>query len=82
MGMEVKILVGDSPEGSLKNEYESVVNKARQLGLELEASRLTNAYNGIRYHASNPDEETRRETIERFKKIASELREKIKEEAE
>lgn len=66
-------------EKSLKEEYESLLKKAKQFGLELEASRLTNSYNGIKYHASNPDEATRRETIERFKKIASELREKIAE---
>jgi hypothetical protein len=69
----------DPREKSLKEEYESLLNKAKQFGLELEASRLTNSFNGIRYHASNPDESTRRETIERFKKIASELREKIAE---
>jgi hypothetical protein len=69
----------DLPEKSLKDEYESLVKKAKQCGLELEASRLTNALNGIRYHASNPDEETRRQTIEQFNKIANELKEKIKE---
>ncbi len=73
-------MVSDPAERSLKDEYESLVGKAKQLGLELEASRLTNSYNSIKYHASNPDEETRRETIERFTKIAKELKEKIKEE--
>jgi len=72
--------VSDSPERPLKDEYESLVKKAKQLGLELEASRLTNSFNSIRYHAANPDEETRRETTERFNKIANELKEKIKEE--
>ena len=72
----------DSREKPLKDEYESLVKKAKQLGLELEASRLTNSFNSIRYHASNPDEETRRETTERFNKIANELKEKIKEEGE
>jgi hypothetical protein len=71
--------VGDSLDKSLKDEYESLVKKAKQFGLELEASRLTNSYSSIRYHASNPDEQARRETIERFNKIASELKEKIKE---
>jgi hypothetical protein len=74
--------VDDSTERPLKDEYESLLKKAKQLGLELEASRLTNSYNSIRYHASNPDEETRRETIARFNKIANELKEKIKEEEE
>jgi hypothetical protein len=74
--------VDDSQEKPLKDEYESLVKKAKQLGLELEASRLTNSFNSIRYHASNPDEETRRETTERFNKIANELKEKIKEEEE
>jgi hypothetical protein len=78
--MELKILMVDSEERSLKDEHESLVQKARQLGLELEASRLTNAYNSIRYHASNPDQETRKQTIQRFNKIASELKEKIEEE--
>jgi hypothetical protein len=73
-------VVSDPAERSLKDEYESLVGKAKQLGLELEASRLTNSYNSIKYHASNPDEEARRETIERFTKIAKELKEKIKEE--
>ncbi len=73
-------MVSDPAERSLKDEYESLVGKAKQLGLELEASRLTNSYNSIKYHASNPDEEARRETIERFTKIAKELKEKIKEE--
>ena len=73
-------MVSDPAERSLKDEYESLVGKAKQLGLELEASRLTNSYNSIKYHASNPDEETRRETIERFAKIAKDLKEKIKEE--
>jgi hypothetical protein len=73
-------VVSDPAERSLKDEYESLVGKAKQLGLELEASRLTNSYNSIKYHASNPDEEARRETIERFAKIAKELKEKIKEE--
>ncbi|MDQ3873813.1 MAG: hypothetical protein M3258_09425 [Thermoproteota archaeon] len=72
--------MSDPAERSLKDEYESLVGKAKQLGLELEASRLTNSYNSIKYHASNPDEEARRETIERFTKIAKELKEKIKEE--
>jgi len=67
----------DPQEKSLKDEYESLVKKAKQIGLELEASRLTNSYNSIRYHASNPDQETRTQTIEQFKKMASELREKI-----
>lgn len=74
--------MSDSPERPLKDEYESLVKKAKQLGLELEASRLTNSFNSIRYHASNPDEETRRETTKRFNEIANELKEKIKEEEE
>jgi hypothetical protein len=78
--MELKSLVSDLPERALKDEYESLLKKAKQLGLELEASRLTNSYNSIRYHASNPDEETRRDTIQRFNKIANELKEKIEEE--
>ena len=57
----------------------TLLKKAKQFGLELEASRLTSSFNSIRYHASNPDEETRRQTIEQFKKLASELREKIAE---
>jgi hypothetical protein len=76
---ELSIMDGDPQEKSLKDEYESLAKRAKQLGLELEASRLRNSYNSIRYHASNPDEETRRQTIEQFKKIASELREKITE---
>ena len=82
MAMVLKSIVGDSQERTLKDEYESLVKKAKQLGMELEASRLTNSYNSIRYHASNPDKETRRETTERFNKIANELREKIKDEDE
>lgn len=70
---------GDPQEKSLKDEYETLLNKAKQFGLELEASRLTSSFNSIRYHASNPDEETRRQTIEQFKKLASELREKLAE---
>ena len=72
--------MSDLPERALKDEYQSLLKKAKQLGLELEASRLTNSYNSIRYHASNPDEETRRDTIQRFNKIANELKEKIEEE--
>jgi hypothetical protein len=79
-GVELKSIVSDSSERHLKDEYESLVKKAKQLGLELEASRLTNSYNSIRYHASNPDEETRRETTLRFNKVANEVKEKIKEE--
>jgi predicted helicase len=77
--MELTILVSDLSGRSLNDEYESLIKKAKQFGLELEASRLRNAYNSIRYHASNPDEETRKQTIEQFNKIASELKEKIKE---
>ena len=73
----ISIMDGDPQEKSLKDEYETLLNKAKQFGLELEASRLTSSFNSIRYHASNPDEETRRQTIEQFKKMASELREKI-----
>jgi hypothetical protein len=75
----ISIMDGDPQEKSLKDEYETLLNKAKQFGLELEASRLTSSFNSIRYHASNPDEETRRQTIEQFKKLASELREKIAE---
>ena len=64
----ISIMDGDPQEKSLKDEYETLLNKAKQLGLELEASRLTSSFNSIRYHASNPDEETRRETIEQFKR--------------
>jgi hypothetical protein len=74
----VEILLDDSIEKSLKEEYESLVNKAKQIGLELEASRLTNSFNSIRYHSLNPDKETLRQTIEQFNKIATELKEKIK----
>jgi predicted helicase len=73
------MVAGDSLDRSLKDEYESLVNEAKQLGLELEASRLTNCYNSIRYHSSNPDQETRKQTIEKFNKIANELRQKIRE---
>lgn len=74
------IMSGNLQEKSLKNEYEILVKKAKQLGLELEASRLTSAYSSIKYHSLNPDEEARKNTIERFKNMAKELREKIKEE--
>jgi hypothetical protein len=77
--MKVTTLLSDLPDKSLNEEYEFLIKKAKQFRLELEASRLRNAYNGIRYHASNPDEETRKQTIEQFNKIASELKEKIKE---
>jgi hypothetical protein len=75
----VDVRVSESLDRSLIIEYESLMEKAKQFGLELEASRLRNSYNSIRYHASNPDEETRRQTIEQFNKIANELRYKIKE---
>ena len=75
----ISIMDGDPQEKSLKDEYETLLNKAKQFGLELEASRLTSSFNSIRYHASNPDEETRRQTIEQFKKMASELRDKLAE---
>ncbi len=75
----ISIMDGDPQEKSLKDEYETLLNKAKQFGLELEASRLTSSFNSIRYHASNPDEETRRQTIEQFKKLASELRDKLAE---
>ena len=71
--------MSDPLDESLKDEYQSLIMKAKQLGLELEAARLTNSYNSIRYHASNPDEETHKQTIEQFNKIASELKEKINE---
>jgi hypothetical protein len=67
----------DAEERSLKEEYEFLVKKAKHNGLELEASRLTNSYNSIKYHASNPDQETRKQTVEQFKKMAGELKEKI-----
>ena len=73
----VSIMDGDPHEKSLKDEYETLLNKAKHFGLELEASRLASSFNSIRYHASNPDEETRRQTIEQFKKLASELRDKL-----
>jgi hypothetical protein len=69
----------DSENKSLKDEYESLVKKAKQLGLELEASRLTSSYSSIKYHALNPDERARKNTVERFKKLARELKEKIAE---
>jgi hypothetical protein len=69
----------NSPNSSLRDEYESLLNKAKQLGLEPEARQLKNCYRSIKYHSSNPDEEVRRQTIERFNKIAEELRKKIKE---
>lgn len=75
----ISIMDGDPQEKSLKDEYETLLNKAKQFGLELEASRLTSSFNSIRYHASNPDEETRRQTIEQFKKLANELRDKLAE---
>jgi oligoendopeptidase F len=79
MHEEMVMVAGDSLDRSLKDEYESLVNEAKQLGFELEASRLTNSYNSIRYHSSNPDQETRKQTIEKFNKIANELRQKIRE---
>lgn len=57
---------GDQQDKSLKDEYETLLNKVKQLGLELEASRLTSSYSSIRYHALNPDEEARTNTVQRF----------------
>jgi hypothetical protein len=69
----------DLPEKSLKDEYEALFSKAKQLGLESEARHLRNSYSSIKYHSSNPDEEVRRQTFDRFNKVAEELKEKIKE---
>jgi hypothetical protein len=67
------------PNGSLNEEYEMLHSRAKQLGLEEEARRLKNSYSGIQYHSSNPDAEVRRQTFDRFHKVAGELRKKIKE---
>lgn len=67
----------DESSESLKEEYETLVKKARDSGLQLDASRLSNAYSGIKYHALNPDEDTKKESIRQFKKQARELREKL-----
>lgn len=66
----------DSRDVSLNEEYESLVNKARRHGLEFDASRLTNSYNSIKYHASNPDEDVRKQVMSDYKKRANELKEK------
>jgi hypothetical protein len=63
---------------SLNDEYKALHSKAKQLGLEEEARQLKNSYSGIQYHSSNPDEEVRRQTIERFHEVSEELRKKIK----
>jgi len=67
------------PNKSLNDEYEALLSKAKQLGLELDARQLKNSYSSIKYHSSNPDEEVRTQTFERFHKVAEELKEKIKE---
>ena len=69
----------NSPNRSLKDEYELLVSKAKQLGLEPEARHLKNSYSNIKYHSSNPDEEVRRHTLDRFNKVAEEVKEKIRE---
>jgi hypothetical protein len=73
-----KNLMDTSPDRSLKDEYELLLSKAKELGLEPEARQLKNSYSNIKYHSSNPDEEVRRHNIERFNKIAEEVKEKIR----
>lgn len=72
----------ESADVPLKEEYESLVKKAKQHGLGLDASRLTNSYNSIRYHASNPDKEARKQVIEDYKKRAKELKDKLQDKEE
>jgi hypothetical protein len=69
----------NSPNRSFEDEYELLLSKAKQLGLESEARQLKNCYSNIKYHSSNPDEEVRRHTIERFNKVAEEVKGKIRE---